>query len=322
MKKIILLLIILCRTVSAQTENFIDFLPLQVGNIWVYQCTQSGQPPTCGYCTKRIRVNITTTSIINGKTYYQGQVTTIHISGSCPGCNSNILNFSSYIRVDSATANVLEYSTNSGCPYRPNEILHDSLKARLYDSIRYNCQPPSQWNAYVCRDTNNIIIFGQSRQHRRYSFQGFESGGSRSYVKGIGLTSSGSIVPFCNNQSQLLGCVIGGVVYGDTGFMVGVNEISAELPESFSLFQNYPNPFNPATKIQFSIPPLKGDRGRIITLIIYDILGREIQTLVNEQLQPGTYEVEWDGSSYASGVYYYTLSADEFTQTKRMVLIK
>ncbi len=100
-----------------------------------------------------------------------------------------------------------------------------------------------------------------------------------------------------------------------------LKKISTEIPNNFSLSQNYPNPFNPSTKITFSIPPSKGARG-MTRLIIYDILGREISTLVNEQLQPGTYEVEWDGTNFPSGVYFYKLITSDFTETRKMVLVK
>jgi hypothetical protein len=89
------------------------------------------------------------------------------------------------------------------------------------------------------------------------------------------------------------------------------------IPESFSLHQNYPNPFNPITKIKFDIPKSSNTK-----ILIYDVLGKLIATLVNENLKPGSYEVEWDGSWYASGVYFYSLVTDEFVETKRMVLIK
>jgi photosystem II stability/assembly factor-like uncharacterized protein len=102
---------------------------------------------------------------------------------------------------------------------------------------------------------------------------------------------------------------------------VGITNISGELPMNFSLSQNYPNPFNPATAIKFSIPPSKGARG-MTRLIIYDILGREITTLVNEQLSPGTYEVEWVAGNYPSGVYFYKLKTVEFVETRKMVLVK
>jgi hypothetical protein len=108
---------------------------------------------------------------------------------------------------------------------------------------------------------------------------------------------------------------------------IGIHPISSLLPKEFHLFQNYPNPFNPSTKIKFEIPLNKGggfSRGMsgVVTLKIFDILGREITTLENEQLKPGTYEVEFDGTNYPSGVYFYKLTTESFDQTKRMVLLK
>jgi PKD repeat protein len=104
---------------------------------------------------------------------------------------------------------------------------------------------------------------------------------------------------------------------------VGINVISSSVLGEFKLFQNYPNPFNPVTKIRFDIAK-KEDRiqNSEVKLKIYDITGREIITLVNEQLKPGTYEVGWDASQYTSGVYFYRLTAGEFTDTKRMLMIK
>jgi len=107
---------------------------------------------------------------------------------------------------------------------------------------------------------------------------------------------------------------------------IGITPISSEIPEKFALLPNYPNPFNPVTKIKFDIPlshlPLQGGDKEGVKLIIYDLLGREVVTLVNEQLQPGSYSVDWDATGYASGLYFYSLVTDEFTDTKRMVLIK
>jgi hypothetical protein len=97
------------------------------------------------------------------------------------------------------------------------------------------------------------------------------------------------------------------------------------LPERFELFQNYPNPFNPITTIRYAIPLLRGnEKGVFSTLKIYDILGREIALLVNEELSPGTYNVSFNTQQYrmASGVYFYSLEAGEFIQTRKMVLLK
>ena len=102
----------------------------------------------------------------------------------------------------------------------------------------------------------------------------------------------------------------------DIGF-VGINQISNTVPNSFSLEQNYPNPFNPVTNLEFGILDLG-----FVSLKVYDMLGKEITTLVNEKLSPGKYKVEFDGSGLTSGVYFYRITAGEFTDTKRMLLIK
>jgi hypothetical protein len=114
------------------------------------------------------------------------------------------------------------------------------------------------------------------------------------------------------------------------GAPTSIKDNSQGGPTSFQLNQNYPNPFNPTTKIKFSIPPGQfplnkggGDsRGLFVKLIIFDILGRSVATLVNKNLNPGSYEVEWNASSYASGVYFYKLETAGFSQIKKMILIK
>ncbi len=107
--------------------------------------------------------------------------------------------------------------------------------------------------------------------------------------------------------------------------LLGVQNISSEVPASYLLKQNYPNPFNPTTKIRFAVPSLSFPHvssGNPVLLIVYDIMGREVQTLVNERLQAGTYEATFDGSNLSSGVYFYKIIAGDFTETKRMLLIK
>ncbi len=99
--------------------------------------------------------------------------------------------------------------------------------------------------------------------------------------------------------------------------IISIRNISSEVPSDFSLQQNYPNPFNPLTKINFSIP-----KAEYVKLKIYDALGREIETLVSENLNPGTYQAEWNGSNYASGVFFYRLQAGSFSETKTMMLVK
>jgi hypothetical protein len=99
--------------------------------------------------------------------------------------------------------------------------------------------------------------------------------------------------------------------------VIGIRPISTETPNQFSLSQNYPNPFNPRTVIRYSLI-VTGEVG----LRIFDVLGNEASVLVNERQLPGTYEESWDASNYPSGVYYYKLTAGDYTETKKMVLIK
>jgi len=97
----------------------------------------------------------------------------------------------------------------------------------------------------------------------------------------------------------------------------GLNIISTNVPENYELSQNYPNPFNPGTNIKFSIPATSN-----VNLEIFNQVGQSVKVLVNEDLAAGTYEYYFDASSLSSGIYLYTVSAGEFTQTKKMILIK
>jgi hypothetical protein len=121
-------------------------------------------------------------------------------------------------------------------------------------------------------------------------------------------------------------CILNNYVFAGTenslyrrpiGELTDIQPISNEVPNSFSLSQNYPNPFNPSTRIQFALP-----KSSFATLVIYDITGRELETIVGEQLNAGTYEADWNADKFSSGVYYYKLTAGRYTETKRMVLIK
>lgn len=102
---------------------------------------------------------------------------------------------------------------------------------------------------------------------------------------------------------------------GDT--LVGIGSNHNQIPNTYILEQNYPNPFNPSTTINFALP-----RAGLVELKVYDVLGREIAILVNEVRQAGSYKVDFDASALSSGVYFYTLKAGEFTDTKKMLLIK
>jgi hypothetical protein len=93
-------------------------------------------------------------------------------------------------------------------------------------------------------------------------------------------------------------------------------------PGKFQLYQNYPNPFNPTTKIKYSVPSAERLASISLQIKVYDVLGNDIATLINEKKSPGIYEVEFDATGFSSGVYFYTLSTQFHSQTKKMLIIK
>jgi Secretion system C-terminal sorting domain len=99
--------------------------------------------------------------------------------------------------------------------------------------------------------------------------------------------------------------------------VIGIKTISELVPAQYSLGQNYPNPFNPSTKFTIQIA-----KSSDISVTVYNVLGRQVEILVNRQLKPATYEIDWNASNYPSGVYYYKLVAGAFNQTRKMILVK
>lgn len=107
-----------------------------------------------------------------------------------------------------------------------------------------------------------------------------------------------------------------------------ITDVEDQIPAlSYSLEQNYPNPFNPLTKIKYTIPasslnPFSKVEGTLVNIKVYDVLGNETATLVNDYKPAGTYEVTFDGSGLSSGIYFYQLSAGSFVSTKKMILMQ
>jgi len=101
------------------------------------------------------------------------------------------------------------------------------------------------------------------------------------------------------------------------GGISAINSVSSEIPAEYSLSQNYPNPFNPTTNFEFRI----ADFG-FVNLTIYDAMGRIVKTLQNGDMKPGVYQAQWNAAEYPSGIYFYRLSANGFTQTRKLILIK
>jgi photosystem II stability/assembly factor-like uncharacterized protein len=174
-------------------------------------------------------------------------------------------------------------------------------------------------------DNNGWLLYQSGNSPYNNSLYFTKNGGNNFYP----ITSLGSFnvkaFSFINANTGYV-CGDSGVILKTTnGGLTFINSNSGILPEKFSLSQNYPNPFNPVTNIKFDIPLLRGvsaGRGVFVKLIIYDLLGREISQLVNQQMQAGSYSVDWDASNYPSGVYFYKIEAGDYAETKKMVFLK
>jgi photosystem II stability/assembly factor-like uncharacterized protein len=219
------------------------------------------------------------------------------------------------------------------------------------NSFRSGCFIDSQtgWaisNGYgiIYKTTNsginwNIQLSSSSSYFESVRFLNSQTGWAAGEYGNICCTTNGGTN--WNLQNSLTNRSLFSVYFTDsiTGWIVGdygtilkttnggissfVSQINQTVPEKFSLMQNYPNPFNPSTLIKFNVPVDSRIRGNDKVLLkIYDILGKEIETLVNEKLQPGSYSVEWNASQYPSGVYFYSLVAGEFRESRKMILLK
>ena len=281
----------------AQDIESAKYFPLAVGDIYIY--LYADYPlPVFHY---KYRAEITNDTIINGKKYFY--------------LHNFPLYKNKWVRYDSTTSMTLVYDFNNGCaPYA-----HDKIGDSLASSMNDHCDGCVYSFIFyrMCEDTSNVMLFGSNNtKSKRFRHDGLMIGRT-TYAKNFGLIfHSAEEPPGSGSSNTLVGCVINGVVYGDTT-LSSIKQISSTIPERYTLYQNYPNPFNPVTRIRFELRNPSQTK-----LIVYDVLGNQISTLVNEKLSAGSYEVSWDGSDFSSGVYFYKLVADEFVEVKKMVLIK
>jgi photosystem II stability/assembly factor-like uncharacterized protein len=172
------------------------------------------------------------------------------------------------------------------------------------------------YSIYFPNSNNGYAVGGASEVSNEGIIFASNNAGNSWYVQeALGASRFNTVFFVSQNTGYAAGK--DGTIFKTTTGGIGITNISTEVPEQFSLTQNYPNPFNPSTKFKVKVAELSD-----VKIIVYDVLGREIATLVNEQLSAGIYEVTWDAGSYSSGVYFYKLYAVNFSETKKMVLIK
>lgn len=292
------------KSITPASENY-NWFPLAVGNLWAYEnyYTENGIPYFAGYSWNWIE---NTFVLPNGLKYFR------MIERYTNGDKDTV-----YLRLDSLTAIIYAYSNANG-----QDLLYEDLSAELGDSVCYEYN--FLWGCPYVQTEQQFQIWGLNTLKKELypNYSGWVC--SHSLVKGIGLYQHGcgDLITFYSN---LIGCVISGVTYGDTS-AVSIKNEKPPIANEFKLEQNYPNPFNPKTVIGYQLP-VSGS----VSLKVYDVLGNEVVTLVDEYKPAGEYEVEFNASSgssfrlvrnLTSGIYFYQLRAGDFVQTKKMIYLK
>jgi hypothetical protein len=203
----------------------------------------------------------------------------------------------------------------------------------LYDNGNYHSPPYSRAVEYNIDEVNKIAALAWQYRNNPDIFGG-AMGFAQRLDNGNTLISWGSIHPTLTEVRPDGGKALeismppGVFSYRTFKYRYKENETAAlRSPETMYLGQNYPNPFNPVTTIKFGVPKINGNKEAVdVTLKVYDILGREIAVLVNEQLEPYTYFAEFNASGLSSGIYFYTLTASGsyagYYETKKMIILK
>ncbi|MCB0743047.1 MAG: T9SS type A sorting domain-containing protein, partial [Ignavibacteriae bacterium] len=280
-------------------EESLSYYPLHVGDYWEYQVTMRGEGPYendewIGY--KRV---IGDSVLSNNKKYFIVQSNRV-------STQNNDAIYTQLIRLDSSKGNVYQYD------YNGQDILIDSLFMEVNDSVGYECKVLS--NIYY-KDVFGKNVKTRFYEHTCSTLDNMQLNYELS--QGFGeIHRNYSYAPVTNIDFQysLVYTKINGIEYG---IKTAVENNPKTLPAHFSLSQNYPNPFNPTTTIEYSVPS-----SEFVSLKFYDVLGREVATLINQSQKPGIYKTVWNATNFASGIYYYSLKTNNKILSKKMLHLK
>lgn len=292
---------IIIKSVSISAVLF-EYYPLSTGNYWIYKVTDWSYP----YYSEDTftRTVVAKETLSNNKEYFKIEEK-YHNSGY-----TNYL----YERIDSVKGLVFQFDNE--CENPDSEKVIDDFTAEVGDSLLIQ-RFTMCWDSILTyfSEVGSESILNEDRNFRTYEYSWLMSY-THKLAQGIGIYSIRNGYDFGESYFILNGCVIDDIVYGDTT-LTDVDDELNSLPTEYNLDQNYPNPFNPSTVISYQLP-ISGN----VTLKIFDVLGREVATLVDEYKNAGSYNIEFDASILPSGVYFYQLQAGSFVQTRKMVLLQ
>lgn len=220
---------------------------------------------------------------------------------------------------------VFSYSSTQHCPFIDLQFLNANTgyAAVKNGNVFKTTNGGVNWTTYnitSAYDVNSIFFYNVNTGY---------ACGSNGYLSkttngGVNWLSQNSPITTTLNDNffsdTLKGCSVGKssmIFTSNGGTFTGVNSNGSEIPGKFSLYQNYPNPFNPVTKISFDIP-----QQSFTKLSIFNILGEEVSVVLNETIPAGKYEAEFDASGLPSGTYFYRLNSGDYSETRKMILIK
>ena len=289
-------ILITCPSKYSQTQPDTSYFPLAIGNQWVYEASNFPYPDT---------ITVVDTQTVNGKLYFA-------------------------------------FRDNSSSLYRYTWYRKDNNKIYIVDTLAVRLDP-SNIIEYMIYDFSANTGNSWNVTLANYNLQCKYAGTAKLESKNDSVQTSNDKLGNCYKFSHLVPCVdagrinewfaagIGRVAFYDES-IAGIREFTlaytnvvtrvesnnnARLVSNYKLAQNYPNPFNPSTTISYSIP-----KESLVTLKVYDVLGRELQTLVAGEKPAGKYKILFEANKYSSGIYFYVMHAGDFIETKKLILLK
>jgi hypothetical protein len=214
-------------------------------------------------------------------------------------------------------------STSFRCFYGGAALPNNFLLRGPMTDILVACPMPGSHVFHIVYNGTNVLVYRNGvllstnpRTINMPTGTGFRVGGYNNTASSMsGKMDEFKIVRYAMSAAEIT--ATWNTDLGGCGVIVGVNGSNTQIPETYKLSQNYPNPFNPSTQISFSLPK-SGD----VKLMVYDILGKEVEAVVNEFRTAGNYTVDFNATNLSSGVYFYTLRVNDFTETRKMLLVK